>query len=290
MLTFQKATKKQARLRMALIGPAGSGKTFTALTLAACLGSKVALVDTEHGSASKYADRFAFDTLELDNFDPKNYIEAIHAAENAGYDVLAVDSLSHAWAGKGGALEIVDRIARKSQSGNKFTAWADVTPLQNELIDTILGARLHLICTMRSKTEYVLETNDRGKQVPRKVGIGPVQRDGVDYEFDVVGELDADNNLIVTKTRCADLTGQVIAKPGKPLADLLKAWLSDGAPVYEKDARVAHLRQVREQLKAAGVTLEPIEPAKVRAMEKDALESMIADFEVMLQDAKNKQS
>lgn len=295
MLTFQKATKRQARLRLALIGPAGSGKTFTALKLASYLGGRIALVDTEHGSASKYAapegadaqpelGQFVFDTLALDDFNPRTYIEAIHAAEEAGYAELILDSLSHAWAGKGGALELVDKLAKKSQSGNKFTAWADITPLQNELIDTILGARLNVIATLRSKTEYVLETNERGKQAPRKIGIGPVQRDGVDYEFDVVGELDVDNNLIVTKTRCNALMGQVITKPGQKLAETLHAWLSDGAPVYDREARMVRLREVREQLRAAGVTLDQLDPKAVRTMEQDKLERMITDFETLLSD------
>jgi len=97
----------------------------------------------------------------------------------------------------------------------------------------MLQSRLHLIVTMRAKTEYVLETNEKGKQVPRKVGLAPVQRDGLEYEFDVVADMDLDNNLIVSKSRCEALSGAVIAKPGKEVADTLKAWLTDGAPVQE---------------------------------------------------------
>lgn len=286
MIQFNKATKRQSKLRLALIGPAGSGKTYTALTLAQSLGARVALIDTEHGSASKYADRFQFDTLELDTFSPSKYIEAIHAAEEAGYDVLIIDSLSHAWAGRDGALEMVDKIARKSPSGNKFAAWGDVTPLQNQMVDTILGARLHIIATMRSKTEYVLETNDRGKQQPRKIGIGPVQRDGVDYEFDVVGELDADNNLIVTKTRCEALTGQVITKPGLALAEVLKGWLSDGAPVYDRKARGRYLIELRAQQKALGATLAPLTAEQVQAASNEDLERWIHTAEESVMDLK----
>ena len=125
-LAFQKATKRQAKLRMALIGPSGSGKTFTALTLATALGKRVGVIDTEHGSASKYADRFAFDCLNLTSFSPGTYVEAIAAAAAAGFDVLIIDSLSHAWSGKDGALEQVDKKAAASRSGNSFTAWRDV--------------------------------------------------------------------------------------------------------------------------------------------------------------------
>lgn len=216
---------------MALDGPAGSGKTYTALAIAKHLGDRVALIDTEHASASKYADTFTFDTLALQSFHPQQYIDAIHAAEQAGYDVLIIDSLSHAWAGKDGALELVDRAAKKSGNGNKYVAWGDVTPLQNQLIDTILAARLHVIATLRTKTEYALEPDARGKQVPRKIGLAPVQRDGVEYEFDIVGDLDADHNLTISKTRCAALDGVMLNKPGENLAQTVKAWLTDGAPV-----------------------------------------------------------
>lgn len=225
--TFQKATKRQARLRLALIGTSGSGKTYTALNIAQHFG-KVAVIDTERGSASKYADQFEFDTLELESFSPLTYAEAIKAAEAAGYDVLVIDSLSHAWMGKEGALEQVDKSAKRSQSGNTFAAWRDVTPMHNALVDAMLQSKCHIIGTMRAKSEYVLETNERGKSVPKKVGMAPIQRDGLEYEFDVIADMDSDNNMLVSKTRCPALTGQVIAKPGAEVAEILKAWLTDG--------------------------------------------------------------
>lgn len=240
MMQFTKANKTQSRLRLALIGPSGSGKTYTALTLAQHLGQRVAVIDTERGSASKYADLFSFDVLELDSFNPITYVEAIKAAEAAGYDVLIIDSLSHAWMGKEGALEQVDRAAKRSQSGNSFAAWRDVTPMHNALVDAMLQSRCHIIGTMRAKTEYVVEMNEKGKQTPRKVGLAPVQRDGLEYEFDVVADMNLDNDLIVSKTRCPAIAGQVISKPGKPLADTLHQWLTSGAPIPEpKEAQPA---------------------------------------------------
>src|SRR5690606_21534998 len=143
-MTFQKATKKSARLRMALIGVAGAGKTYTALSIAQNLGQKVAVVDTERGSASKYSDMFDFDVMEMESYGPKVYVDAIHAAEEAGYDVLIIDSLSHAWAGKDGALEMVDRAAKRAQSGNTFGAWRDVSPLHNQMVDAIVSSRIHI--------------------------------------------------------------------------------------------------------------------------------------------------
>jgi len=225
---FQKAVKAKSKARIGLIGPSGSGKTYTALLLATHMGNRIALIDTEHGSASKYADEFDFDTLWLDNYHPKNYIEAIKAAGEAGYDVLIIDSLSHAWAGTDGALDLADKNAAK-YGGNRFAAWRDVTPLHNQLIEAILSSPCHVIATMRSKMEYIQTTDEKGRTVIRKVGMAPIQREGMEYEFDVVGELDIDHNFIVSKTRCKALDGAIIKCPGKELADTLKAWLSDGA-------------------------------------------------------------
>lgn len=227
-LQFTKATKAQAKLRLALIGPSGSGKTYSALKIAEVLGDRVAVVDTERGSASKYADLFTFDTLELDSFNPETYVEAIKSASDAGYDVLVIDSLSHAWMGKEGALEQVDKAATRSLSKNNFTAWREVTPMHNHMVDAIIQAPLHIIATMRAKTEYIMEPDSKGKMVPRKIGLAPIQRDGLEYEFDVVADMDLDNNLIVSKTRCPEVAGAVIKKPGKDFALTLKGWLSDG--------------------------------------------------------------
>lgn len=226
-ITFKPATKAKSKLRMALFGPSGSGKTYTALRIATAMG-KTAVIDTERGSASKYAGDFQFDVLELTDFNPKNYIEAIHAAEAAGYAVVVIDSLTHAWNAAGGVLEMVDKASKRSQSNNTFTAWRDITPLHNSLIDAMIGSPLHIIATMRSKTEYVMETNEKGKQQPRKVGLAPIQRDGMEYEFDVCGELNQENELVISKTRCSALNGGVIAKPGQALAETLMNWLSDG--------------------------------------------------------------
>ena len=230
MMKFSKATKTAARLRAALIGPSGSGKTYSALAIAAGLGQRVAVIDTERGSASKYAGIFAFDVLELETFAPRMYVEALGAAVAEGYDVVVIDSLSHAWMGAGGALEMVDRAAKSSGSRNSFDAWRSVTPEQNKMVDAILRCSAHVIVTMRSKTEYVIEEDSRGKKVPRKVGLAPVQRQDLEYEFDVVAELNAEHGATITKTRCPEIADAYIEKPGAALAKTLRAWLTDGAP------------------------------------------------------------
>ena len=215
-LQFRKAVKFGAKLRLAVCGPSGSGKTYTLLKLATELGGPIAVVDTERGSASKYADIFEFDVLELDSYDPRRLVEMIDAAAKSGYRVLCIDSLSHFWMGKDGELDLVDRIARRSQSNNSFAAWKQVTPLHNELVDRIIGAPLHVLVSLRAKTEWVLERDEKtGKTAPRKVGLAPVMRDGIEYEFDVCGEMDQENTLIITKSRCPKLTGGVFCEAGQ---------------------------------------------------------------------------
>lgn len=242
-MPFAKATKKQARLRMAIPGPAGSGKTYSALAIATALGERVALLDTEHGSASKYADLFEFDTTALDSFSIDSFISIIHEAERAGYDVLVIDSLSHAWAGRDGALEEVDRLKRASRSGDAFTqGWSVVSPKQTALIETILSSRMHIIVTLRTKTAYEIAPDRNGKMAPRKVGLSPIQRDGVEYEFDVVGEMDPDHLMRITKTRCIPLTDRAFDRPGQEVADILKAWLTDGASVPLEDGKARYAR------------------------------------------------
>lgn len=259
MFEFTKATKTKAKARIALIGPSGSGKTYTALRIASGLGNNIAVIDTEHGSASKYADQFEFSTLELDQFSPEIYIQAIQAAEKAGFDVLIIDSLSHEWSGKGGALEMVDTATKRMKNPNSYFAWGDVTPLHNQFIDTIVGCKCHIIATMRSKTEYVIETVNN-KSVPRKVGMAPIQRDGMEYEYDIVGELDLEHNLIITKTRFISLDGQVVSKPDEAFGETVKAWLSDGkdAPPPHWSDKLSNRQHIEGLLAQNGIAIETL--------------------------------
>lgn len=239
---FAPVTRKQNRLRLAIEGPAGSGKTYTALGFAFALAGpngRVALIDTENATASKYAGKQAdgsvwqWDNCNLQpgSYAPSSYTQLIKAAGAAGYDVLVVDSLSHAWEGSGGALDQVDRA---KGAGNDFTAWRNVTPQHRAMVEALITSPCHVIVTMRSKMEYVLEQNERGKMVPRKVGLKPIQRDGVEYEFDLVLDIDLQHTMTVSKSRCSAVDGQVVARPTGAWIAPVREWLYSGiapAPV-----------------------------------------------------------
>jgi len=228
---FKKATKKRLKAKIALIGPSGSGKTYSALAIAQGLlatGQRIAVIDAERGSSAHYSDEFDFDMLEIQgDYHPRVYCEAIDLAAKSRYGVVIVDSLSHAWAGPGGCLAMKD-VAGERVGENTFTAWRHVTPHHQALIDAILSAPLHLLCTMRAKTEYVISVGKGGRQIPRKVGMAPVQRDGIDYEFDVVGELDHSHALTVSKTRARSLADRVVEFPGAEFGAEILEWLSRG--------------------------------------------------------------
>jgi hypothetical protein len=248
---FKTAKRQGRKLRIAFDGPSGSGKSYTMLRLlfsmkAAGLVNKIAIIDTENESVSLYegespdGDRWEFDVLNLKQFSPQQFTAAMKEAVKYGYDGIGVDSLSHAWIGEGGALDQVDK--RSTAGANSFTAWKDITPMQREMMDTIIRLPAHVAVTMRSKTEYVMEeqTNREGKKitVPRKIGMAPVQRDGMEYEFDVYGSMDWSNFIRVTKSRCSPLQGKMTERPGptfwKPLFD----WLNSSEASVESPAVV----------------------------------------------------
>lgn len=238
-IEFKPATREASYARIALTGPSGSGKTYTALALAHGLAiNKVAVVDTERGSASKYVglNGWRFDTVQPDSFSPKSLVDILAAASAGNYNAIVIDSLSHYWMGVDGMLEQADRHAVR---GNTFAGWKEVRPDERRMIDALVSYPGHVIVTMRSKTEYVIEDNDRGKKTPRKVGMKPEQREGIEYEFDLVGDLDYDNTLTVSKSRIHTLAKAIVPLPGEELAAQISDWLSEG----EKVPTVAEYRK-----------------------------------------------
>lgn len=248
-LQIRKATRRKAKLRLALLGPSGSGKTMSALRLAFGIGGKVGVIDTENGSADLYAEIGDYDVITLDKpYTVGKYREAISAFEDADYATIIVDSLSHAWSGAGGLLDKQGQLASRP-GANSYAAWREITPEHNALVEALLSSPCHVITTMRVKQEYVLEENERGKKVPRKVGLQPVQRDGMEYEFTCVMDVDIDHKATATKDRTtlfADWRDTITEATGR----LLQAWLDSGAEPFN----VAD--QAREACKAAGLTSE----------------------------------
>jgi hypothetical protein len=233
-MAFTKAVRSKTKLRMALDGPSGSGKTFTGLRFAFALApnAKVAVICSENGSAQKYQGEapdgtpWEFDIEVLKNYAPTSYTAAIKAAAASGYDVLLIDSLSHEWAGSGGALQLVDKV----KGNNSYVKWKDITPIHDEMIEAILTSPIHVIATMRSKTEYVMEPDANGKMVPKKVGMGAVQRPGMEYEFDIYASLDLSHMLRVTKSRCRVIDGAVCVAPDAGFMKPITDWLNSGVP------------------------------------------------------------
>ncbi|MBI6481557.1 ATP-binding protein, partial [Proteus mirabilis] len=243
-MKFAKAMRKKAKLRLALTGPSGSGKTYGALEIAKGLGGKTALIDTEKGSASLYSDRFNFDVLELDPpFTPERFIEAIGVAQEAGYDNLIIDSITHEWSGTGGCLELLDVLAKAKYRGNTWSAWSEITPRHNAFLDAILRSDLHIIATMRSKTETAQVDKGNGKKGVDKLGMKSEQRDGVEYEFTTVLDLNHETHTaMASKDRTGLFSNAEVTQLNELTGKKLMDWLNDGRTKAEID--LAHFTSI----------------------------------------------
>lgn len=234
MSAFAPARKAQLKARVALAGPTGSGKTWTALVWAQVLGKRIALIDTENGSAAYYADHFAFDTSVWNPpYDPTKLAKLIEeTARTNAYDVLIIDSLSHFWEGEGGTLDIADAAGKRAQN-NSYVGWKAATPVLRHLIDVIRNSPMHVIVTMRSKMEHVQAKDERtGKTTITKVGMAPVMRAGIEYEFTVVGDMDLEHNLTISKSRCHEIADVIApANRADEIAATFAAWLDSGDPI-----------------------------------------------------------
>lgn len=223
---IRKASKKHVKIKMGYQGPAGSGKTMSAILTAEGLCgdlSKVVIIDTENKSSELYAHLGGYSVIELPPpFAPERYIERIKAAEEAGFEVIIIDSVSHEWEGKGGVLDISN-----SMTGNSFTNWAKITPRHNAFVDAILQSPCHVIVTFRTKTDYVL-VEKNGKQVPEKVGMKAVTREGWEYDMTIVFDLDIKQNTNVSKDRTGLFTNKPSFIPSVETGRIIKAWCESG--------------------------------------------------------------
>ena len=226
-MQLQTANRKNAKIKMALQGPAGSGKTLGALLIAFGLCgdiSKVAVIDTENHSSELYAHLGNYQVLHLEPpFSPERYVEAINLCEKSGIEVIIIDSISHEWEGIGGILN-----THSNMTGNSYTNWSKLTPRHNAFVQAILQSRTHVIGTIRSKQEYILSEKN-GKQVPEKVGMKGITREGMDYEFTLVFELDIKNNLTATKDRTSLFISKPEMKASPEIGKMILGWCNMGA-------------------------------------------------------------
>lgn len=238
---FKKATKSQSKLRLAIYGPSGGGKTYTSLRIAtgicSVIGGRIAVIDTERGSASKYSDLFDFDVVEIGEKPTiENYVAMVTLANREGYSVIVIDSLSHGWQD---LLTEVDVLAKAKYKGNTWSAWSEGTPKQRLLIDAILNST-HIIATMRSKTEWVTEKDSNGRSKPVRIGLAPEQGKGIEYEFDMLMEVNPEHYVEFIKDRSGMYQDKGFNKPDESLGVELIKWLSTGDSLYiDKEEQVA---------------------------------------------------
>lgn len=245
-MNFVKATRGKCKMKLSIQGPSGSGKTFSALRLAKGLVgdlSKVAVIDTECGSSHLYAHLGDYSVLTIEApYSPEKYIHAIHEAAKAGFECIVIDSLSHEWQGSGGILDIHGQM-----EGNSFTNWSKVTPRHNALIQTIVNSNVHVLATLRSKTEYVIQ-NRNGKSVPEKVGMKAVQREDAEYEFTVAFELNKQHVACIAKDRTGLFSQESEILITEEIGSRIHSWCDiDTVIVEEEPEQVESATQVIEQ-------------------------------------------
>lgn len=239
---FKKAEKKGAKLKIALTGVSGSGKTYSALVLAKEIGKRIAVIDTENDSALLYADDFDFDHNRLSPpYTTERYIAMMELASKE-YDVLIIDSISHAW--NGGEGSILDRKGdldllktKDNRMQNTYTTWNPFTKEHNKFVSKLLNLPIHCICTMRSKQDYVLQQDSNGRLSPKKVGLAPIQRDGIEYESTTVLDLDKEHYATTSKDRTKIFDSQsfiITPETGKKIRDWINTVKYEAPPQHEE--------------------------------------------------------
>lgn len=238
------AQRKQAVIKMAVQGPSGSGKTYSSLLIANGLckdWSKIGIIDTEYHSAHLYSSLGRYNVLSLEEpFSPERYIDAIESCEKAGMKVIIIDSISHEWEGTGGILDVHGNMA-----GNSFTNWSKLTPRHNAFVQKILQSPCHIIATIRSKQDYVL-TDKNGKMVPEKVGLKGVTRDGMDYEFSLVLDLDIKHQATASKDRTGLFMDKFAFPPSTLTGERLRTWCMGDELMEHIHKQIAEARTIPE--------------------------------------------
>lgn len=243
-LQVRKAVRSNQKLRLVITGQAGSGKTYTALHIAAGLvrNARILVVDTENGNSEMYAEQQSFDVAVLQTFHPKEFIAALEYGEEQKYDVVIIDSLSAEWEGPGGILALLNNRAMRSNGSDagNFAAWKELTPLHDSLLRRILASRVHVICTLRTKIEHVMERDESNKVHVRNIGLQPIFREGYQYYFTLGLRMNSDHHAVVdTPNRLGTaFDGLVVHKPGPELgAQIMAALQAPPAPPDQTAAR-----------------------------------------------------
>lgn len=262
-MQLRKSSRKKAKIKLGLAGPSGSGKTYTALKIAHGMcgdWNKIAIIDSENGSADLYSNMGPYNVLSISApYHPEKYIEAIHLCETSDIDVIIIDSITHEWSGKGGCLDLHEQATAKQKNPNSYTSWAEITPLHQSFVDAILQSPKHIITTVRSKTEYVM-TEKNGKQVPTKMGMAAVTRDGFEYELTLSLDLSIDHKAFVSKDRTELFAGKNPFVPSEKTGKTILEWCESGVDeIDEVKAAIIKLQNCSsvDELKMFKATLEP---------------------------------
>lgn len=230
-MQLRQATRAKAKIRLGLSAVAGGGKTYSAIVIGKGLAhgdlSKVAVIDTENGSADLYAHLGPFQVITLEPpYSPERYIQAIKACEDAGMEVVVVDSITHEWSGKGGILEIADGM-----TGNSFQKWSVLTPRHNAFISAILTSKIHVITTVRRKQDYEMTKGSDGKTKVEKLGLREETRDGYEYEVTANLELDIKHNATASKDRTGLFMDKPHFIPSEQTGKMLLDWCESGVDI-----------------------------------------------------------
>ena len=241
-MKLKQAQRQETKLRIGLSGASGFGKTYSALLMAYGITedwSKIAVIDTENGSANLYAELGPYKTLSLQApYSPERYIEALRTAENASMKVIIIDSITHEWNGKGGCLDQHEKL------GGRFQDWAKITPRHQEFLDAILNSKAHIITTVRRKVDYALDRDRNGKTKVVKLGTKEITREGFEYELTLNFELINDNHLAVATK---DRTGLFMNRPEFVITSstgkILRKWCEkDNKSDYVPEAILAEIK------------------------------------------------
>jgi hypothetical protein len=243
-MKLESANRKQAKIKMGIMGIAGGGKTMSALLIAFGITqdwNKIAVIDSENQSSHLYANLGSYKVLNLEPpFTPERYIQAIEVCEKAGIEVIILDSISHEWEGRGGILDIHSNMA-----GNSFTNWSKLTPRHNSFVEKMLQSNCHIIATIRSKQDYVLNEKN-GKQIPEKVGLKGVTREGMDYEFTLVLEVDIKHNAIASKDRTGIFVGKPEFRVTFDTGRIISEWCNEGTTIDQIKSQIENCKNLEE--------------------------------------------